>query len=381
MRRGLLLLLLVLASLPAPAQTPTPAQTPESSSLGETRSALDALKAKIDAATEKEAALLEALDEIEQEMASRAEELADIQKQIDTQRAASDEKRVRMELLTERIRGKRAWLKGRLRSIYIHGRPGYLKVLFAAESHADLVRRTKFSRIIARRDTELVAGLKVDLKEVAASRSDYDKDVALLENALSDSRSTNEELEIQRAFRQTLLDEVKSERVSFARLQEVLERQARELDKTVGGLTSTVPHAPARPFVDAKGRILPPLAKPTVLRPYGPYRHSTGAQMLHQGIVWSSPIGEPVKAVFDGRVEMAMWHKARGQVVVIDHGGGWKTLYAHNSALKKKKGDPVSEGEVIALTGDTGTFDEPGLFFAVYHDGKPVDPAEWFLKK
>ena len=76
-----------------------------------------------------------------------------------------------------------------------------------------------------------------------------------------------------------------------------------------------------------------------------------------------------------------MWHKARGQVVVIDHGGGWKTLYAHNSALKKKKGDPVSEGEVIALTGDTGTFDEPGLFFAVYHDGKPVDPAEWFLKK
>ena len=222
MRRGLLLLLLVLASLPAPAQTPTPAQTPESSSLGETRSALDALKAKIDAATEKEAALLEALDEIEQEMASRAEELADIQKQIDTQRAASDEKRVRMELLTERIRGKRAWLKGRLRSIYIHGRPGYLKVLFAAESHADLVRRTKFSRIIARRDTELVAGLKVDLKEVAASRSDYDKDVALLENALSDSRSTNEELEIQRAFRQTLLDEVKSERVSFARLQDVL---------------------------------------------------------------------------------------------------------------------------------------------------------------
>lgn len=375
------LLLLVLAALPVPAQTPSPSPvTSESAKVAETRAELEAIQAKIDAATEKEAALLEALDQIGQEMASRAEELADIQKQIDSQRAASEEKRVRMELLTDRIRAKRDWLKGRLRSIYIHGRPGYLKVLFAAESYADLVRRTKFSRIVARRDTELVSGLKVDLKEVAASRSDYDKDVALLESALNDSRATNEELEIQRAFRQSLLDAVKSEHVSFARMQEELEKSAAALDRTVASLPNTTPTS-ARLFADAKGRILPPLAKAAVLRGFGPYRHATGVDMKSQGIVWSSPSGTPVKAVFDGRVEMSKWVKARGNVVVIDHGDGWRTLYAHNSDLKKKVGDLVSEGEVIALTGDTGTFDEPGLFFAVYQHGVPVDPDEWFLKK
>lgn len=378
-----LLLAFVLLARPGAAQTPevpTPAPA-ESAGTAETRQELDALKAKIDAATEKEVAILDALDQIEQEIASRAEELADIQKQIDTQRALSEEKRVRMELLTDRIRDKRTWLKGRLRSIYIHGRPGYLKVLFAAESYADLVRRTKFSRIIARRDSQLVVELKVDLKEVAASRSDYDKDVALLENALSDSRATNEELAIQRVFRQSLLDEVKSERVSFARLQAELEKRAEALNTTIENLPEPSGSSTSRPFIDAKGRILPPLGKAKLLRPFGPYRHETGAMMMYQGVAWSAPTGEPVKAVFDGRVELAGWVKAYGQVLVIDHGDGWRTLYAHNSALRKKKGDVVGEGEVIALTGDTGTFDEPGLFFALYGHGTPVDPAEWFLAK
>lgn len=344
------------------------------------RKELEAIAAKLAVATQKEAALLEALDQIGEEMASRAEELADIQAQIDAQQALSEEKRVRMELLSERIRDKRAWLKGRMRSLYIHGRPGYLKVLFAAESYADLVRRTKFSRILARRDTELVSDLKIALEEVAASRSDYEKDVALLESALSESRATHEELEIQRAFRQSLLDQVKSDQVSIQGVKDELVKRAEAFDKAVGALPSVMPAGSARPFADAKGRILPPLAKPKVLRGFGPYRHATGAEMMHQGIVWGSPTGEPVKAVFDGRVEMAQWVKARGQVVVIDHGDGWRTLYAHNSALKKKKGDRVSEGEVIALTGDTGTFDEPGLFFAIYQHGVPVDPAEWFLR-
>lgn len=383
-----LALFAVLAARSLPAQTPdataepAPAAspTPESESVTQTRKELDELAAKIEAATEKEAALVEALDQIEQEMASRADELTAIQTDIDKKRAESEAKRARMELLSEKIRDKRLWLRGRLRSIYIHGRPGYLKVLFAAESYADLVRRTKFSRIIARRDTELVAGLKVDLKEVASSRSDYEKDVSLLESALNDSRATNEELEIQRAFRQSLLDEVLDERKSFDEMKKILDARAAELDKTVGGLgTSGTPLAITRHFEASKGRLLTPISKAPVMLGFGPYQHSTGASMRHQGIAYRCAVGAGVKAVFDGRVEMSDWFSTYGRVIVVDHGGGWRTLYAHNSTLQKKKGDTVSEGEVIAECGDTGSFQGPFLFFALYREGTAVDPAEWFL--
>lgn len=372
-----LALFAVLAARSLPAQTPDATPTPESASLAEMRKELDELAAKIEAATEKEVALVDALDQIEQEMASRAEELAAIQADIAKGRAESEAKRARMEQLAEKIRDKRLWIRGRLRSIYIHGRPGYLKVLFAAESYADLVRRTKFSRIIARRDTELVAGLKVDLKEVASSRSDYEKDVALLESALNDSRSTNEELEIQRAFRQSLLDKVLDERKSFDEMKKILDAWAAELDKTVGGLGTSV--AVTRHFEASKGRLLTPISKAPVMLGFGPYRHSTGAEMKHQGIAYGCAMGTPVKTVFDGRVEMSEWFSTYGRVIAVDHGDGWRSLYAHNSRLLKKKGDTVSEGEVIAECGDTGSFQGPFLFFALYRENTPVNPAEWFL--
>lgn len=394
-RAPLFAMLALLSASPVPAQTPesspepspepspesTAADSPESESVTETRKALEDLAAKIEAATEKEAALVEALDQIEQEMAARAEELAAIREDIDVMRAESEAKRARMEALSLRIRDKRLWLRGRLRSIYIHGRPGYLKVLFAAESYADLVRRTKFSRIIARRDTELVADLKVDLKEVAASRSDYEKDVALLESALNDSRSTTEELEMQRAFRQSLLDDVLDERRSFDAMKKILDARAAELGATVGRLgDSATPLSPARHFEASKGRLLAPVSKASIMRAFGPYRHSTGTSMTYQGIAYQCPIGEPVKAVFDGRVEMSAWFSTYGRVLVVDHGDGWRTLYAHNSKLLKKKGDTVSEGEVIAETGDTGSLEGPFLFFALYREGTPVDPSEWLLQ-
>lgn len=377
--RARLLALALLAALPAPAQEPSapPAATPDPR-VEEMRRELDALRAQIDAATEKEETLVAALEQIEQEMSSRAAELADIQKQIEERRALSEQKREKMEDLERRIEGKRAWLKSRIRSTYIHGRPGYLKVLFAASSYADLVRRTKFNRIIARRDTELVAELEKDLKEIAQSRSDYEKDLALFESALNESRATNEELEIQRAFRQSLLDEVRTEHASYAGMKALLEKRAAQMSATIGSLGSAP--LPGRNFESAKGALLAPLKKARLMRPFGEYTHPTGGRMMHQGIAYTCDIGEPVRAVFDGRVERAMWFSTYGQFVLIDHGDGWRSIYAHNSKLLKATGDLVREGEVIALTGDTGSLEGPFLFFGLYHKNQPVDPAEWFVK-
>ena len=373
---------LTFVALAAPAQEPSPSASPEATPdarVEATRRELDAIREKIAAATEKEAALVEALDQLEQEMASRTEELEAIQKQIDEGRRLSEEKREKMEQLEKRIEGKREWLKSRLRSTYIHGRPGILKVIFASESYADLVRRTKFSRILAQRDSELIDELEDDLEEVAQSRIDYEKDLALFESALSESRATNEELEVQRQVRKELLASVRTEAASYAGMKDLLEKRHAELAATIGEIDSAaVPGT--RNFLAAKASLLPPVKKPVVMRPFGTYTHPAGGRMMHQGIAYTCAIGDPVRAVFDGRVEMSMYWSTYGQMLAIDHGDGWRSIYAHNSKRLKQKGDVVREGELIAECGDTGSLEGPFLFFGLFQKNQPVDPAEWLVK-
>ena len=367
----------LLAASPIAAQTPE-IEIPDATSAGEVKRKIDEMNERIALASEKEAALLAAIDEMGRDMAARAEDLREIRQLLEEYRATSETKRARMEELERRIADRRQWVKHRLRSLYMHGRPGVLKVLFAADSYADLVRRTKFSRIVARRDSVLVVELKKDLAEVAESRVEYERELVSLEAELERSRSKNEELEMQRAYRETLLAEVTSQKVSSEKLKASLEKAQAALGSAMANLSPSA--AGTRPFDDFKGRLLAPVTTPRVKLPYGPYTHPTlGLPMLHQGILYDCALGQDVKAAFEGRVEMASWFSTYGEVLVVDHGGGWRSLYAHNEQLLKKKGDAVREGEVIAKCGATGSFAGPELFFALYREGKPVDPAEWFV--
>lgn len=375
MRRRLAVAL-ALAALPALAQTPAPDATPDP--IEEARRRIEQIQTTIDAAEEKEAAILEGLRAIDEEITQREADLAAIERLLAEHRKTSEEHRVRMEELERRISDRRKWVKERVRALYVHGRPGYLKVLFSATSYADLVRRTKFSRIVARRDTALMAEMKKDFAEVAESRTEYEAELVSLEEELSKARAKNDALAIVREGRKQLLAAIESDRVNAEKLKAELEKAAKELDAAVGSLGPGA--AAERQFESFKGRLLPPISGGDLALGFGPYTHPRlNLQMKHNGIKWHCPMGTDVKAVFDGRVEMSASFSTYGNVIVVDHGDGWRTLYAHNSELLKKKGELVKEGEVIAKTGDTGSFEGPELFFALYRHGEPLDPAAWFL--
>jgi murein hydrolase activator len=98
------------------------------------------------------------------------------------------------------------------------------------------------------------------------------------------------------------------------------------------------------------------------------------------GISVKAERGEPVKAVKDGRVLFAGWFKGYGNMIIIDHGRHYYTVYAYAQELFKAKGDLVDSGEVIATVGDSGPISGPRLYFEVRHHGKPVDPMVWIRK-
>jgi septal ring factor EnvC (AmiA/AmiB activator) len=111
---------------------------------------------------------------------------------------------------------------------------------------------------------------------------------------------------------------------------------------------------------------------------FGEFKN-TRYQVLNfrSGIEIQTERGEPIQAVYAGKVLYADWFKGYGNMIIIDHGDHYYTVYAHIEEAFKTNGDSVETGEVIATVGDTDSISGPKLYFEVRHHGKPLDPMQW----
>ena len=128
-----------------------------------------------------------------------------------------------------------------------------------------------------------------------------------------------------------------------------------------------------KPIVTYKGLLNMPV-KGKIIRLFGPYKNKRfNVINFRSGIDIAAEMGEPVRAVFSGKIVYASWFKGYGNMIIIDHGRNFHTVYAHVEDIFKAKGDTVETGEVIATVGDTGSITGPQLHFEVRHHGKPLN--------
>jgi septal ring factor EnvC (AmiA/AmiB activator) len=133
-----------------------------------------------------------------------------------------------------------------------------------------------------------------------------------------------------------------------------------------------------QPFAQLKGK----LSWPVQGRIAGDYGQSRGAGPVKwNGVLLEAPAGTAVRAVYYGRVAFADWLQGLGLLVIVDHGGGYMSLYGHNASLLKESGDWVEPGESIAQVGDSGGQARPGLYFEIRLNGEPVNPNPWIAKR
>lgn len=121
--------------------------------------------------------------------------------------------------------------------------------------------------------------------------------------------------------------------------------------------------------------------KGKIVIPFGPHKNKKFNMVNFQsGIEIKADRGEPIRSVFDGQILYADWFKGYGNMIIIDHGENYYTVYAHAEELFASKGDNIDMGDVVATVGDSGSMIGPGLHFEVRHHGKPVDPLKWIKK-
>jgi septal ring factor EnvC (AmiA/AmiB activator) len=134
------------------------------------------------------------------------------------------------------------------------------------------------------------------------------------------------------------------------------------------------PAAPEGAFASLRGKLVVPVNGKIEAR-FGAKRPEGGPAW--RGIFLKAPEGTEVRAVGPGRVVHADWQRGYGNLIIIDHGGAYLSIYANNQSLLKRAGDMVKAGEPIATAGNTGGNEEPGLYFELRYQGKPFDPASW----
>ncbi|MGH7254750.1 MAG: murein hydrolase activator EnvC family protein [Nitrospirales bacterium] len=293
----------------------------------------------------------------------------------------------RLADLRARITNRRSSILARMRVQYMEGRFGYLKALLEAGNYTDFLRRFQYLSTISEREYDLLQAFQADLqqqKEIERQRE------AARNEMLVYKRDVDQKLaEINRLRRdkKLFLASLERKKESYDQAVAELEKSASRVDALLRELEERRQAAArrARPVPDqvrpAKGILQWP-ADGEVVSHFGRQKHPTFETYVERkGIEIRTQEGSSIRAVMPGTVVYADWLKGYGLVVILDHGNGFFSLYAHASSLLPKVGDRVQAGQIIGETGDTGMTGESVLYFELRKGANPVDPLSYLAKR
>ncbi|MFN3680785.1 MAG: murein hydrolase activator EnvC family protein, partial [Nitrospira sp.] len=202
-----------------------------------------------------------------------------------------------------------------------------------------------------------------------------------VEKQLADIQSLHKQ---KRAY----LVKITQEKESYDRVVEELERSASRVDGLLRELEMRRKALAMRPPASAPaaasvGRgTLPWPVEGQIISFFGRQKHPTfNTYVQRRGIEIRTKDGSPIQAVMPGTVVYADWLKGYGLVIILDHGNGFFSLYAHASKILVSVGDQVAAGQPIGETGDTGMIGENTLYFELRRGAEPIDPLQWLAKR
>ncbi len=335
------------------------------------------------------------MKEINDSINATEKKIASFSAQITDQQATIEETNVQIAETEQKLSKAQKDLNNRLVTIYKEGSVNYLEVLFQSEDFSDFITRFEYLSFISKRDKELV-------DEVSAAKAQLDEQKATLEqqlqslNALkSEEESVKGLLVEQQATQKSVYAELEKDEAAIKENIAVMQATSAEIGNQIVALQqqAAAQQAAAQQQAAAGGTVAPggqvqstpagagvwpaPASHIITSRYGGRSYPIDGSYNFHLGLDIGAGYGTPVVAYQGGTVIIATYHWSYGNYVVVDHGNGLSTLYAHMSALNVGAGDTVSAGQQVGAIGSTGSSTGPHLHFEVRINGSTVDPAPY----
>ncbi len=301
-----------------------------------------------------------------------------------------------MEVVRAEAEHKKRQINSRLSALYKAGDAGNLRMFFSSGSVSQMLENIRYMKSVLKNDDKMFSDYQLQMKNLKVLKTNYERDQVNKEKIKGTIEAKKQEIEQEKKVKTGLLLKVREDKQGYIaslkdlqanarRLQSMVERlEARSrkgyttrANKVAGG-SGHVINVPDTGLGAQKGRLSLPV-KGNITAQFGRHKHPQfNSYTVNNGISINAPTGTQIHAVYDGQIIFADYFKGYGNMVIVDHGGGFFSLYAHASSIGKKVGAKVAQNDVVASVGDSDSGSGPMLYFEIRYQGKPVDPSPWF---
>ena len=358
------------------------------------RKRIASLQQELEKTSESRSEAADALRESERAISDSNRKLADLAQQQRVAGLTLGQLQQQARQLARDMQVQQELLGKMLYQQYLGGKQEYLKLLLNSHDPNQVAREMQYYEYISRSRATWLKAMRANLVQLNAVTTQTRQKSAEIAALQAEQKSQKQTLERDKRARQQVLGKIahqlRQQRREIGRLQrdenrlaQLVEKLSRMLAQPKGrGIFSNDQLPDDRfdgsPFDQLKGKLTLPV-KGVVSNQFGSARPDSS--VLWKGLFLRAAANQPVKAVAAGRVVFADWLRGFGNLLVIDHGKGYMSLYGNNETLYKQVGDVLCGGDTVAAVGNTGGNEDSGLYFELRHEGKPLDPMKWVAAK
>jgi septal ring factor EnvC (AmiA/AmiB activator) len=340
-------------------------------------------KAKIQKFTHREADIIHRLNQVDLMLNQSRKRIYALGREMTRIEKKIAETTMAIEGLKQQIKASEKYVASRMVALYKLNWLGKFHILASAESLHELLRRKTAIERILTYDQKVIIALVDNQSSLKKVQSLQESHRDAKRQRAAEYQKQIERMANERAERTSLLARVRKEKSAQLLAIDSLKEAARNLDHKMNDLSTQVAalapneYSEREPFQTHKGLLKMPV-KGKIISLFGKFKNTQFNTLnFRSGIEIQTERGEPIQAVYGGKILYADWFKGYGNMIIIDHGDNYYTVYGHIEEAFKTAGDLVEAGEVMATAGDTGSINGPKLYFEIRHHGKPLDPTQW----
>jgi murein hydrolase activator len=376
--------------------------------LSDIQEKIQTLKKELDSNQEAHKDATDALKDSETAISAANKKLRDINQKQNKNKNTLNSLKKQSVSLNESLSQQQQQLSALLKQQYMHGNQSYTQLILQNKNPSEIARDVKYFSYIAKEHAKVIDGMQENLMKVKELNDKTAEALQEVADLKAKQEAEKKELEQQKKEKSKVVKSLSKQIAAQRNEIDKLKRDEKNLSNLVERLAKIIPKKTKKPtkkktgkpieddndekvasneatptnaysgsnFASLKGKLHLPV-RGDVINRFGSTREDTG--VTWKGLFIRAAEGADVKSVAEGRVVFADWMRGFGNLIIVDHGDGYMSLYGNNQAVLKQVGDEVSGGDAIASVGNSGGNESNGLYYELRSQSKPFDPMSWSI--